>query len=436
MLDIGWLVEQGPCLKFAAGTVIPCPGGQDASQRAMYILLAGNVDVFKKIASGGTLKVASLVNGDVFGGREFFTNVDDSAYITVTEVVVYVITEESFNDLSWSRPDILFEIIRAAYMPMRTPVAAAKAVQQEKAAAQERATAHEKAAVQEKVAVQEKAVAQEKIAVQVKAGANAPEKAVATGKPAVTEAVKTPAVAKNELYPAAHRQYPDYTITMSAGLVFPKDYNCPFCKKTFKDFRVFRSKLYESSPMRYDLRKFYTDFQTEWYDVITCQNCFFSTFHNYFTDPKPIQKPKMEKALAAVRTNVIIDFASERDVNYVFTSHYLAILCSDGYPTMGKQIRAKLWGNLSWLYEDVGDKDMEKFAAAKAAEAYEQVYTESRLTPIQEQITCLSIAGMQQRAGIDNNLKKFLFTAKTSQTGDRLYSKLAEDFMYELKMED
>jgi len=162
----------------------------------------------------------------------------------------------------------------------------------------------------------------------------------------------------------------------------------------------------------------------------------FSTFNTYFEKTKPIQKAKIEKTLATARQDIHMNFDSERDIDYVFTAHYLAILCSDGYPTMGKQIRAKLWGNLSWLYEDVEDKEMEKFCAGKAAEAYEQVYTESRLTPTQEQITCLSIAGMQHRAGIDSNLKRFLFTAKTQSAGDKTYAKMAEDFMYELKIEE
>ena len=478
MIDIGWLAEHGPCKKFAAGMSIPCPGGTDASQRAMYMLLAGGVDVFRKSAAGGTQKIASLIKGDIFGGREYFANADVCTYVTSVESVVYVVTEESFNDLSWSRPDILFEIIRAAYMPMRKPAAATKATVQEKAAA----AAQDKAAakVQEKVA----AAAQDKAAakVQEKVAATAQEKAPAKAQPAVTETVKKPAdagvkqsaqaaapvatptathdAAKAEtpaaepatvkakatvaapiestsgFFPAAHKQYPDFESTMNTQLVFPKEYNCPFYKRPFKDFRVFRSKLYENSQMRYDLRKYYTDFQTEWYDVITCHNCMFSTFHNYFTDPKPIQKAKIEKALIAVRAEILLDFSAERDIDYVFTSHYLAILCSDGYPTLGKQIRAKLWGNLSWLYEDVKDEEMEQYAAAKAAEAYEQVYTESRLTPIQEQITCLSIAGMQHRAGIDSNLKRFLFTAKTMLAGDKQYAKLAEDFMYDLKIED
>jgi hypothetical protein len=111
-------------------------------------------------------------------------------------------------------------------------------------------------------------------------------------------------------------------------------------------------------------------------------------------------------------------------------------MCADGYLSLGRQIRAKLWGNLSWLYEDVEDDEMAKFAAGKAADAYETVYKETNLTPVQEQITCLSIAGMQYRAGMDNNLKKFLFTAKTIKMGDKTYAKVAEDFMYELGGKD
>jgi len=448
MIDIGWLVEHGPCKKFNAGTAIPCPGGPKPSQRAMYILLAGRVDVHKKSAAGGTQIVASLLKGDVFGGREYFTDADDCTYIAGIDSAVYVISEESFNDLSWSRPEILFEILRAAYMPLRKMTAASRTAQQEKEAAQaataKAAPAKAKAAVEPPA--QGKAAAPAKAEKQPAAaqGAAVPSQGLAPTQglapsqglaPAQTAAVDAK-VTETGIFPAGHKHYEGITKPEYLPLVFPKEYKCPFCKASFKDVRVFRSKLYESTPMRYDLRKYFNDFQTEWYDIITCRVCYFSTFHTYFTDPKPVQKAKIETSLVTAKSEVSLDFDAERDIDFVFTTHYLALLCSDGYPAMGKQIRAKLWGNLSWLYEDMENKEMEKFAAEKAAEAYEQVYTESRLTPIQEQITCLSIAGMQYRAGIDNNLKKFLFTAKTLMAGDKTYAKLAEDFMYDLKLED
>jgi len=431
MIDIAWLVEHGPCKKFSAGVNIPCPGGPAPAARAMYILLAGRVDVLKKSAAGGTQIVASLLKGDVFGGREYFANADDCTYVAGIDSAVYVITEESFNDLSWSRPEILFDILKAAYMPMRKMTAADRS--NEKAAAP--AAAKEKAA----------APAKETPAKPAPVSSPAPEAAPA---PAAEEKVdirkkaqaavraNAGAAAVGSLYPEGHKHYPNVTKPDFAKLIFPKDYNCPYCKKPFKDYRVFRSKLYEGRPMRFDLRKYFNDFQTEWYDILTCRYCFFSTFHNYFTEPKPMQKVKIEKTLAHARSEILLDFDAERNIDFVFSVHYLAILCAEAYPSIGKQIKAKLWGNLSWLYEDVEDKEMEKFAATKAAEAYQQVYTESRLTPVQEQITCLSIAGMQHRAGMDDNLKKFIFTAKTLTAGDKTYAKLAEDFMYELKIDD
>ena len=433
MIDIGWLVEHGPCRKFTAGMTVPCPGGPDPSQKAMYILLAGRVDVHKKSAAGGTQIVASLIKGDVFGGREYFTGVDDCSYIAGIDSAVYIINEESFNDLSWSRPEILFDILKAAYMPLRKMTAASRAAP----AAQAASGAPEKAAVTPAKAATPQSVTPAKAAPAATAAPATPANSgVAQQVPAAAAKATPIAVTQSGIYPEGHKKYPNIVKPEYSALVFPKEYKCPFCKSSFKDYRVFRSKLYESTPMRYDLRKFFTDFQTEWYDILTCRTCFFSTFHNYFTDPKPVQKAKIEKELTTARANVSISFEAERDIDFVFTAHYLALLCADGYTSMGKQIRAKLWGNLSWLYEDVADKEMEKTAAQKAAEAYEQVYTESRLTPIQEQITCLSIAGMQYRAGIDKNLKKFLFTAKTLMAGDKTYAKLAEDFMYELKMEE
>jgi len=480
-MDISWLAEHGPCTGFKTGDTIPCPGGTDEASRSMYILLVGHVDVYKSSAAGGMQKISTLISGDVFGGREYFTDVSDYKYVSGGSVVVYVITEDSFNDLSWSRPDILFDILRAAYLPLRKasatkPTATTALATATQAAAQQAAT--QQAAAQQAAAQQ--------AAVKQAAAAKTAAPTAATKKPATSEnnavvsatansanvtsgvAPKSmkvdtsaaqstetaPAAAQNpketpapsaaptgvlvagSIFPEGHKNYPDFTAEMNMQLVFPKEYNCPFCKVAFKDFRVFRSKLYESQPMRYDLRKYYRDFVTEWYDVITCHNCLFSTFHNYFTDPKPIKKANIEKELEAVRAEILLDFDAERDINYVFTSYYLALLCSEGYPTMDKQIRGKLWGNLSWLYEDLGDEAMEKFSAAKAAEVYEQVYTETRLTPVQEQITCLSIAGMQHRAGIDNNLKRFLFNAKTHQMGDKNFAKIAEEFMYELKMDD
>jgi len=373
----------------------------------MYILLTGRVDVYKASAAGGMQTIGSLIPGDVFGGREYFTDINDCEYAAGADSVVYVINESSFNDLSWSNPGILFDVFRGAYMPLRKMTAIQKKVDLSGAP---KADASKNGAKSRTDAASKRAGGP--------SGLKAPEPVVI------------------ELFPKGHKGYPGVVKPEYATLVFPKEYDCPYCKKPFTDFKVFRSKLFEAAPMRFDLRRYYTDFQPEWYDVVTCHNCLFSAFHNYFTDPKPIQKVKFENELNAARASIHIDFGAQRDIDYVFGSHYLAMLCADGYLSVGRQIRAKLWGNLSWLYEDVGDEEMAKFCAENAAEAYERVYAETRLTPVQEQVTCLSIAGMQYRAGQDKNMKRYLFTAKTIKMGDRTYAKLAEDFMEDLRVEE
>lgn len=411
MVDIAWLAETGPCKKIKAGTRIPCPGGT-ASERAMYILLSGRVDVFKASAAGGTQSAGSLLPGDVFGGREFFTDADDCVYTAGIDSAVYVINEESFNELAWSRPEVLFEVVKGAYMPLRKLSASQKTTSV--------LTMEEKS----------KALTAAKAKGKPQAGALFQD---GGGEALPTGGAKVPEFVVGDIFPEGHRFYPGVVKPEYSKLVFAKDYDCPFCKKQFSDYKIFRSKLYEAAPMRYDLRRYYTDFQTEWYDILTCKNCYFSTFYNYFNEPKPLKKELIEHTLASARASIPLDFDGERDLDFVFTAHFLAMICADGYLSAGKQIRAKLWGNLSWLYEDVGNEEMEKFCAGKAAEAYETVYKETRLTPVQEQATCLSIAGMQYRAGVDRNLKRFLFTAKTVKMGDRTFAKVAEDFMYELK---
>ena len=421
MIDIGWLAQNGPCERFAAGQEVPCPGGAaDGAEKAMYILLVGRVDVTgagKKKSPG-----ISLFPGDVFGGAEYFADNADNVYTAAIDSVVYVINESSFSDLSWSQPDIVLAVMRAAYVPQGQPTVQAKSMQEKAAAA---AQAKAKAAPEAKAAP-DGALSRMAGTAATAASAAAPASAAQAAQP-----VEPVGIA---LFPEGHKHYPGFTKPTYARLVYPKDYTCPFCKKEFKDYKVFGSKLYESAPMRYDLRKSFTDFQLEWYDVITCRHCLFSTLNSLYAESKPVFKQKIEKELAEARASVHMDFDAERDIDFVFSSHYLAMLCADGYLSSAIPIRAKLWGNLSWLYEDTGDEEMELFAAEKAALAYEEVYKGTRMTPVQEQTTCLSIVGMQRRAGLDRDIKKFLYQVKTTKMGDKVYTNMAEDILEEMRV--
>ena len=405
---------------FQEGQYIPCPGGSDEADRAMYVLLTGMVDVYKESAAGGKQSVGTLLPGDVFGGREYFADAVDCTYRAALDSAVFVINKASFSELSWSQPEVLFEIFRASYKPLKKiPTSEIAKIIRSK---DENATVNDKPPP--KPAQPEGAQLRAQVQAQVLARAQ--------------EAMKSSSVnGGSGIFPQGHKPYPGVTQPEFLKLVFSKEYKCPLCSQTFSDYKIFSSKLYEARPMRYDLRRFYTGFKSEWYEVITCSNCLFSMFGNYFTDPKPLQKAKFEDNLVGARSTIHMDFSEERNLDFVFTSHYLALLCADGYlSSINRQIKAKLWGNLSWLYEDAEDAEMMKFAALNAAEQYEAIYSQTPLTTVQEQITCLSIAGMQHRAGVDRNLKKYLFSAKTSKQGDKSYAKIAEDFMYDLRLNE
>ena len=397
MLNLGWLSRTGSCRKYNAGKSITGAGVSGLAAKAVYILISGRVDVYEANTEIGTSPANVVLPGEVFGGREFFTGETEHVYKAAVDSVAYIITEDTFGNIARRNPEILYEILKAAYTPL------GKAVEQPK-------TQH------------------------TEAGAEATLKtAKSTLKdPETIDTIIASIPISGDFFPENHKIYPGVTKSEYLKLVYEKDYDCPFCGNNFSGYRISNSKLFESAPARYDLRRSYTGFQTEWYEIITCPHCLFSMFHVYFTEPKPLRKDKIEHLLIEAREAVILQFDTERDIDFVFTAHYLALLCSEGYSSSFRQLRAKIWGNLSWLYEDVDDEEMAKFAAGNAAEAYEAVYKETALTPVQEQVTCLSIAGMQYRAGIDRDMKRYLFAAKTSKSGNKVYNSLADDFMERL----
>ena len=448
MIDIAWLAQHGPCKKFQQGETIPCPGaGAGDSEKAMYILLSGRIDV-----TGSARKASpaiSLFPGDVFGGEEYFKNKAERTYTAAVDSIVYVITETSFLDLSWSQPETVFAVLRAAYIPQGKPTvktipamsrqakpaipdAAAKTAQPKEPGALDMPKTDAASRAQLPASTGDDAREQTNAPIGESTQAAIEDiQASDSGLAAGVSQIAIPI--SGGIFPEGHKSYPGVTKPNFLHLVYEKDYTCPYCKQKFYDYRIFSSKLYESAPMRYDLRRFYTDFQSEWYDIVTCRHCYFSTISGYYTDSRPLLKQKIEHEITDARESVHLDFEAPRDIDFVFAAHYLALICAEGYLSYANPLRAKIWGNISWLYEDVGDAQMEKFSAEKAAAAYELVYSSTKLTPVQEQMTCLSIAGMQMRAGIDRDLRKYLYQVKTTKSGEKAYANMAEDLMEDLR---
>ena len=421
MLNLGWLAKTGSCRKYIAGKSITGAGVSGLASKAVYILISGKVDVYDANTEIGMPPAYVVLPGDTFGGREFFTGEAEYVYKAADDSVVYIVTEDSFGSVARRSPEILYDILKAAYTPLRKASDLSETRQNEGGTTGTAGETEVSGASGASGA----------------SGLSGTETVQAASKDIETvEAMIASIPISGDFFPENHKLYPGVTKSEYLKLVYEKDYDCPFCGSNFSGYRISNSKLFESTPARYDLRRFYTGFQTEWYEIVTCPHCLFSMFQVYFTEPKPLRKDKIENLLIKARESVILQFDTERDIDFVFTAHYLALLCAEGYSSNYRQIRARLWGNLSWLYEDVENEEMMKYSAEMAAEAYEAVYKETVLTPVQEQVTCLSIAGMQYRAGIDRDMKRYLFAAKTSKSGNKVYNTLADDFMETLSAQE
>lgn len=408
MIDIK-LLQDSTCHEcFTSGQfIVPASG----SVKKMYVLVSGAVGVYD---AGGT-RESTIVPGHLFGDRSFFGGKHKHNYRAEEDAVAFAVTEDSFEKIVQSNPALMFAMMREAYVACGVveDVPAPAADPAPKETAEE--TVVSPAQRMQKVLL-EKAAAAKAAAAQV--AESAPEK------PPVLVATTGGYAA---LLPKEYQGYPDVRKPEYKQFLFDKDYKCPYCGKSFSAYKIFVSKLMPTAPARYDFRKTLKDFQMEWYSILVCPECYFSMLIEYFTEPISLVKQKIEKELQDLRGQETFDFTVDRDLDFVFASHYLALRCSAAMPSKQTQVDFRLWSELSWLYEDVGDREMEVFAANKAAEMGEAMYMSGTLNPVQEQTICLQTAGMLYRTGERENMARWLFKAKTSKMGKRIYVNMAED---------
>ena len=246
---------------------------------------------------------------------------------------------------------------------------------------------------------------------------------------------------KGGIFPPGHRSCSDIQHPEFAEYLYFKEYTCPHCMSKFDDARISYNKLTPTPPPKdhspYDLRIFYEEFKAEWYEVITCPYCYFSTYYEYFRETDFLRKPYYEEALDAAREEISLDFYAERDLDFVFTQHYLALLCSRGLKNY-RQINARMWENLIWLYKEAGDSEMAQFAQEKALVSYQEVYQNCGLDAAQEQRVCMTVAMMLYQNGEYKQAREWALRVRMNRIGKRAYSNLAakllDDIRYEIEL--
>ncbi|MDL2237911.1 DUF2225 domain-containing protein [Christensenellaceae bacterium OttesenSCG-928-K19] len=409
MIDIRLLQDASHQRSYKPGQpIVPA----DTNTREFFILLSGRVESTKN--ESGQEHTTILEPGDSFGERFFFTGKSNLVYRAKADAVIYAINAQTFLQLVSAHPQIAHELLQTAYTGGRkTSSPDVHECTPE--------TYNTENALKAREAFREKFKG--KIATPTAAEAPAASQATV---PAATSGYP------KEFFPEGYKGYAGITKPEYAKYLYSSEYKCPNCGQTFTAPKVFVSKLIPVGGPRYDLRKIYKDFSMEWYELLTCSHCYFSMYEEYFTTPKGLFKQHVSQSLQNAHSAIALDFGKERDLDFVFTAHFIALKCVAGYAG-ARHINMRLYSSLSWLFEDAGDEALMRDYAKKSAQISASIYEDSQLTPVQEQMMLLSTAGMLYRADEWESVGKLLLNVKTIKNGKKTYVDLADGLMDELR---
>ncbi len=227
------------------------------------------------------------------------------------------------------------------------------------------------------------------------------------------------------LFPEHHGKYSPEHPQMHDEFLINKKYTCPACRQEFDGVKTLVSKLKSKSEIKCDLKSEHHNFSTWWYDVITCPHCLFSVLDTYI-DKRAQVKPDVKEKLETLKKTISIDTAAPMDVNTAFTMHYLALVCTPCF-LKRDSMNSKIWRDLMWLYEEVGDKRMDKYATAQAYESTLNYYGNTDLPPEPNQALLMILASLARKQGLYDDAIKFLSKGRYIKNGKQAYLDMITD---------
>jgi uncharacterized protein (DUF2225 family) len=237
---------------------------------------------------------------------------------------------------------------------------------------------------------------------------------------------------KSMLYPKGHGKYPLKRPEEFDNFLYPDNFTCPHCNQSFDSVTALTSKLVTKGELGCDLRRNYQSFDVLWYEVITCPHCYFSALESGFDASVRLKKERYNDKLELIRKSLQINLKEPRTLDRVFTSYYLALICSAGFESQ-KQIDSKLLLSLSWLYGDAKDSKMEGFANEKALEATKLYYSETVLSSEATQINLMILGTLSRKTQKYNDAMLYLSKAMSVPDGKSVYKRIIDIEMDEIR---
>jgi len=412
-MDIELLMNMSNKKKvFHDGQVIINEGGSMGNE--MYIILVGEVKVFKNHREPDEVQIAALSPGEFFGEMTLFLNKSRSATIVAKGTVVLLeIDRVNAYDFFERQPEATYSLIKTLCLRL----------DEANNANVSRLTGRPPDTASFVYAPD----------------ADAPVKQEPEQKSEA--APKSKPVKKNPrdlevfegLFPDGHRTY-DYEIGFPpANVVVHRNYTCPVCDRKFKAPSLRTTNL-KVDHMDKDFRIHYTvDADPIHYDVVTCPDCCYSTFGQAFNQPVLPSFVKNISRIKVFKDKVALPFEDERDVNAVFAGFFLALKSAPLFYIRHETTTAKIWLRLVWLYRDCGDARMERFAADQGYKAYLNVLEQADLGPDALQQLYITLGELCMKLDDLPTAKKYFFQAKTSVAGKPVMAQQAEERLTEIR---
>lgn len=385
MIDIQLLANKSNIKKYDSSSIIIDENSKDCDE--MFILLIGKVNIIKNYNLPNEVTLETITPGNIFGEMNFFCEgPSDTTAIATEDTTVASITKKNYFNIAKKNNDLFIQLMEVL---------------------SERVV---------KAQNNYKLINSEKIRIFKEYN------------------IDENAFYKSLLFPKEHVTYSIIRPEEFENYIYPQTYTCPYCNQTFQGFTPLSSKLVLKGDLSCNMRRIYQSFDPIWYEVLTCPHCYFSALESGFNSEEKLKKELIADQLDLIKLELNLNLEEPRDIEQVFASHYLALICSNGYEKK-KQIDAKLWLSISWLYSDVNDVEMERFAVEKALEYTDIYYSECDLSPEARQVALMILGTLARKLNNYNDSILYLSKAITVPTGKSVYKRLIELEIDEIREE-
>lgn len=395
--------------RYPNGHVVVREGDTTGSE--MYIILEGQVDVYKNYQEPDEKKLATLEAGSFFGEMTLFLNKKRTETMVTQEeqVVLLAVQRENANDFCINHPQLAYSLMKTLCQRLDD---ANKVLRRENIPNAFAGETPAEPLFAAEAATPIAPVAQESLA---------PHMLLSDTSPASNANGFPPG-----FFPEGHKSYTLEFTNYPGDLIYKKKFTCPICEEVFLAYSV-RSTRLKLINRDKDFRKHYQSIDTTYYEIITCPQCLFSNFETAYTQPVISRLKENIRQITAYKHLLNLDFTEDRSINTVFAGYFLALKNAPLFYKSCEMFVAKIWLRLMWLYHDCKDFSMEAMAAKKAHKAYLSAFEKTDASPAVIQKLCVLIGEISLIVKAMPNAKLFFVKARGYRTESKAMLIQAED---------